>query len=633
MDLFSIDEIVLNEDIYKDYLTNNEYNILKNIDKINLITGVNNAGKSRFLRNLFIHIDNTTKVNRNKRLEFAAFFANQILHTITNTLNNINTYYVDSNFNQISYLKSKVNDITKASYCNLETLLEFTDLILDKSNSIKDRHPEESNELIEVHNLLLDHIKNDFINISKNNNKILSVLYIPILRGLRPIHFNGNDDNKKFSYEIDVYTERTEYDYRIPSSKKYDIYSGHTIFKDIMQLLLGDEYDRKLMYEFENYLSETIFGTKITIIPRYEDDVLHIKIGDDKQLEIFNLGDGLQTIITILFPIFKLKDKQAWIFIEEPETHLHPTWQRKLFNAIIDISPNHQYFISTHSNVFMNMEGANIFECSKMEDKFKITNVKLEEDKLAVLSRLGYQASDVLLSNYILWVEGYSDKIYFKYWLSQKAPELKEGVHYSIMYYGGDNLSALKNESNQIDLSLLTNIGKSMGIFLDSDKKNETDTISEFKIKIRNKFENSGRFCWLTEKRMIENYIPKNIFEQVVRDYYNKPYITIDEGDFIDRTKIPDENMPVEYKARIKLSQNIMTIVQQQGNINSLSESELKQGINEAILATGKQEFKIKKIEIAKKVASSEHDLMDTELNTKLDDLIVKIKESNGLDV
>lgn len=42
-------------------------------------------------------------------------------------------------------------------------------------------------------------------------------------------------------------------------------------------------------------------------------------------------------------------DQRFFLILDEPETHLHPSWQRKLIPAIQELFPNAQMFIATHS--------------------------------------------------------------------------------------------------------------------------------------------------------------------------------------------------------------------------------------------------------------------------------------------
>ncbi|SHU60945.1 Uncharacterised protein [Mycobacteroides abscessus subsp. bolletii] len=51
---------------------------------------------------------------------------------------------------------------------------------------------------------------------------------------------------------------------------------------------------------------------------------------------------------------------------------------------------------------------------------------------------LGYRPSDLLQANYVVWVEGPSDRTYIRRWLQIANPDLQEGIDYSIMFYGVD---------------------------------------------------------------------------------------------------------------------------------------------------------------------------------------------------
>src|SRR5436190_5125547 len=54
---------------------------------------------------------------------------------------------------------------------------------------------------------------------------------------------------------------------------------------------------------------------------------------------------------------------------------------------------------------------------------------------------LGARASDIVQSNSAVWVEGPSDRIYLNHWMRAMDQSLVEGVHYSILFYGGKVLS------------------------------------------------------------------------------------------------------------------------------------------------------------------------------------------------
>ena len=107
----------------------------------------------------------------------------------------------------------------------------------------------------------------------------------------------------------------------------------------------------------KKYLSNSFFeGKGIELVPRESTPgVLHVRIGDNTDDEpIDQLGDGIQSIIAILYPIFTQlsTEKHNIVGIEEPEMNLHPGMQRQLIEALNEIK-HAQFFITTHSNHFL----------------------------------------------------------------------------------------------------------------------------------------------------------------------------------------------------------------------------------------------------------------------------------------
>ena len=111
------------------------------------------------------------------------------------------------------------------------------------------------------------------------------------------------------------------------------------------------------------------------LIPDEEEKVLYVKIGNDERA-IYDWGDGTQQLIVILYSLYKHKDETGKLFfIEEPEMYLHPGILRKFIEAInSDVFKNHQYFITTHSNIVLDTSAdtnikMSIFKFKKVSDK------------------------------------------------------------------------------------------------------------------------------------------------------------------------------------------------------------------------------------------------------------------------
>ncbi|MCP5768268.1 ATP-binding protein, partial [Klebsiella pneumoniae] len=71
-------------------------------------------------------------------------------------------------------------------------------------------------------------------------------------------------------------------------------------------------------------------------------DVVNIKIGEDKQRPIYELGDGLQQAIILTYETYMKEydedgNKQTYaFFIEEPELHMHAGMVRQLMNFYLN---------------------------------------------------------------------------------------------------------------------------------------------------------------------------------------------------------------------------------------------------------------------------------------------------------
>jgi len=140
-----------------------------------------------------------------------------------------------------------------------------------------------------------------------------------------------------------------------------------------------------------------------------------------------------------------------------------------------------------------------------------------------ILDRLGYLASDILQSNCILWVEGPSDRIYLNHWIKGHAPDLIEGLHYSIMFYGGrllSHLAANEKEDGADDFIDLQSLNRNSAILIDSDRSSAQGMLRHSKVRVMKEIEASGGIAWVTKGREIENYIAPAHIEAMIKSHH-----------------------------------------------------------------------------------------------------------------
>lgn len=259
-----------------------------------------------------------------------------------------------------------------------------------------------------------------------------------------------------------------------------------------------------------------------------------IQVGEKLQWEIFleedsgkrfalsKSGSGLKTLILMLINLFVIprtkqyRDKKIVFAFEELENNLHPALQRKVFEYLYRFAKENDshIFITTHShiaiNTFFDKENTVIYHVVKNGEESRLLHVDNHADRIEILNDLEVRASDLFQSNGIIWVEGPSDRIYINKWLQVFCDsKFIEGSDYQFLYYGGKILSHYSaNEALQKDLINILTTNQNSAIVIDSDRRTKKAKINSTKARIRDEFEKINGFCWITQGKEMENYLP-----------------------------------------------------------------------------------------------------------------------------
>lgn len=271
-------------------------------------------------------------------------------------------------------------------------------------------------------------------------------------------------------------------------------------------------------------------------IPAEPDDI-YVSIRG-KILPLNSLGTGIHELI-ILAAAVTIEDNTIFC-IEEPEIHIHQSLQKKFINYILEKTKN-QYLITTHSNSFLDIPNINIYHCKLVNQSTECNLVASNIDKYGILSDLGYKPSDLLLSNFIIWVEGPSDRIYLNHWIHEKEPELFENFHYNIMFYGGRLLSHLTYDCPEIEEFVqLSKLNHNAAIVIDSDKSTLDSDLNQTKKRVIDNFQKNNCHVWVTDGKEIENYIPEELFNRAINEVHPQKGSFVEWGQFTNMTKIKE---------------------------------------------------------------------------------------------
>jgi hypothetical protein len=311
-------------------------------------------------------------------------------------------------------------------------------------------------------------------------------------------------------------------------------FSGRGLIERLAKLQNPSYRDQELKKKFEaiNHFLQEVTGaeTGSIEIPAERDTILaHL---DSRTLPLESLGTGIHEVVILAAAATSVSDHL--VCMEEPEIHLHPILQRKLLTYLQNNTDN-QYLIATHSAHLLDAQNVNIFHVKLKDGISTVSPAITTVDKFNVCTDLGYRASDILQANCVIWVEGPSDRIYLRHWIKQLAPELIEGAHYSLMFYGGRLLSHLTaNDPEVDDFISLRRLNRFVGILIDSDKRSAHHPLNATKRRVRDEISQGSGFAWITAGREIENYVPPALLDLAIRGVHGVAGTRLVPGRFDD---------------------------------------------------------------------------------------------------
>ncbi len=508
------------------------------LKRLNIIIGANNSGKSRFMREFAINVNDKLNIHLSEN-----FLEN--IDRITKEYRKISSIDIDlkdikaSNHQVIdSKIKKSVDSIRKNiqefenwSSGNVfyssggPSFISHTSSYKEKSQASLFRVKAE--DVIEELVPLVEKIKT-------LNFENYHIFYINSLRSLKKIQsINGTENETNEKIEINLPKQpllmRTYEDYAFNENQ---IISGEDFFDFLTDSLLGMPEERQRIEKYQVKLSHYFFNNEIiTLIPHRKDDSLHIKIGEAEQFPISQLGDGLQQVIILTYKAF-LTTKPSFFFIEEPEMHLHAGYVKQVMKFLLD-ETDHYYMATSHSNYLLDMINEDkriaLYRVDKEqmndeENKYKTVIKRCDGDR-TILRTLGVSPSSVFLANCTIWIEGITDRLYFVQYLKKYLEVLKktnkekwkdysrfiDGYHYAFVEYQGSNLDHWDFEVDSLkDVDSSKNKGLN-AILITSNALVIADSDLTKKPRFNELEQQLGNKIVITQGKETENSLPRNL--------------------------------------------------------------------------------------------------------------------------
>lgn len=524
---------------------------LKNASNINIFIGANNSGKSRFIRNL-LNFEYFKILNQNfLKKELDSF--NEHIESLNFKMINHNGHsdFVNLNSKFIEFLKFHLpNDLFNESE-NIKKIISHNFKILNLFEKETTKRYLPANILSnENKNIIKDKIVKIESMLSLSIGKEKNI-FIPTLRTAHSIFYKKQNSEIYTKIADDIFKETIIKNYNI-DEEKTEIFTGLTLYNEIVNARNNTKEVRSRFESFEKFISDHFFqGKKIDIVAKLdiykknkqndETELINVYI-DGGSKDLYELGDGIQALIILMYKIF-MCDDDSLIFIDEPEINLHPGMQRLFLEQITNNEvlkkKNLTYFISTHSNHFLDLtiekDNISVFLFNKVLDenkpKFIVKNVNDGDN--SPLQYLGVSNSSVFLANCSIWVEGISDRNYLKAFLKAYCRDNKgknypkEDIDFTFIEYAGSNIDHYNFSKDELK-EKINAFALNNKIFLVSDYDGEYRN-EKHRFYYSYKHEN---FTYKTTKpyKEVENLLHLRVWNKILIHFCNKRKIETEEN-------------------------------------------------------------------------------------------------------
>ena len=168
---------------------------------------------------------------------------------------------------------------------------------------------------------------------------------------------------------------KTEMDWQIYQLQRryldYQVNIGNRIISTLQECgadaaLKAQEISRP-KNKFQDMIDKLFASTKKTLI-RSKNEIRFLQT--EEELTPYQLSSGEKQMLAILLTVL-VEDNQHYIlFMDEPEVSLHIEWQEKLIEMILELNPNVQIILTTHSPaVIVNGWADKVTEVSDITDQ------------------------------------------------------------------------------------------------------------------------------------------------------------------------------------------------------------------------------------------------------------------------
>jgi predicted ATP-binding protein involved in virulence len=308
----------------------NAYDIDWTIDKkVTILSGINGSGKSTVLR----------AIGTLLKGEFLPKFMLHKLHRVA--------IYFDNDVRLESKIYHEPWESFKQKAEKDESIAFLVDQI-EKDSDKKSNNPSNLDMRIEAQSVETYRGKKRI-----NKDEFLNSVTSDFISTFDCAPKKPDDSNKSLEWVLNAqYSELDRHlDNVISKYKSYLIELSNSVTNMMSESSVTIESVReifnsrnKLQDILDDFFSQT--GKKVN---REKGDLEFIFGIDGKSHPCSDLSAGEKQLVLILLTVFMQGGKPSILIMDEPEISLHVDWQQKLLERILNLNPNCQVIVSTHS--------------------------------------------------------------------------------------------------------------------------------------------------------------------------------------------------------------------------------------------------------------------------------------------
>ncbi|MCE0963473.1 AAA family ATPase [Pseudomonas putida] len=131
-------------------------------------------------------------------------------------------------------------------------------------------------------------------------------------------------------------------------------------------------------------------------------------------------SSGEKEILVLLFAIFGLNVRDAVVIVDEPELHLHPRLQKKIYQLLEQLAETtaNQFILATHSATFVSPSSiqyvSRVYNENGESKIIRLNDADLPNSKHLFNIVNSQNNESLFFADHVLLVEGLSDKIFFE---------------------------------------------------------------------------------------------------------------------------------------------------------------------------------------------------------------------------